>query len=117
MIFSILLITHWLGDYVFQTSKMALGKSKHLKWLSMHVLAYTGVLSVCALVVFPLKIALSYTLINGVLHGITDYFTSKLAAKYQDNPRIFFPVLGFDQLLHVLTLYVTYLYLESIALF
>lgn len=108
MNFSILLITHWLGDYVFQTSKMALGKSKHLKWLAVHVLTYTVILCICSLFIFPIKVAISYAILNGILHGITDFFTSKLAAKHTENPRLFFPILGFDQLIHLLTLYISY---------
>ena len=108
MIFSLILLAHWTGDYAFQSSKMALGKSQHLKWLGIHVLAYTSTLFAFSVFIFSFKTAVLYTLINGALHGITDFFTSKLAAKYNETPRIFFPILGMDQLIHTVTLYTTY---------
>ena len=43
----------------------------------------------------------------------TDFFTSKLASKYQDKPRIFYPVLGFDQMIHGLCLYLTYINIDT----
>lgn len=36
-----LLLGHLMGDYVFQTSRMALGKSKSCKTCSVHCLVYT----------------------------------------------------------------------------
>ncbi len=108
MIFSLVLIAHWTGDYAFQTSKMALGKSQHLKWLGLHVLAYTFTLFLFSIFLFSFKTAVFYTLLNGFLHGVTDFFTSKLAAKYSETPRIFFPILGLDQLIHTVTLYLTF---------
>ncbi|MEW7292176.1 DUF3307 domain-containing protein [Aquimarina sp. 2304DJ70-9] len=112
-----ILLAHWVGDYGLQTSKMAMGKSHHFKWLFLHVLTYTGVLLVCSLILFPLKVAIGFLLINCVLHGLTDFFTSKLTSKYRKNPRIFFPILGFDQLIHAITLYITYLHRESLIFF
>ncbi len=112
-----ILLVHWVGDYAFQTSKMAMGKSHHFKWLAMHVITYSVVLLVCSLLLFPLKVAISYALINFGFHGITDFFTSKLTAKYRENPRIFFPILGFDQMIHGVTLYITFLNKESLVIF
>ncbi|MDY8136136.1 DUF3307 domain-containing protein [Aquimarina sp. 2201CG5-10] len=117
MVFSWILLAHWVGDFVFQTSRMATEKSKQLKWLSIHVITYTAVLLIFALFVFSFKLAITYVLINGVLHGITDFFTSKLSAKYQETPRIFFPILGMDQLIHTVTLYITYLNIKSLLFF
>ncbi len=117
MIFVWILLAHWMGDYGFQTSKMALGKSHHFKWLAYHVLTYTSILLICSLLLFPLEIAIGYLLINGVLHGITDFFTSKLTSKYRETPRIFYIVLGLDQMIHTITLYVTFLNRESLVFF
>ncbi len=117
MIFSLILLAHWIGDYAFQTSKMALGKSQHLKWLGIHILTYTGTLFAFCIFIFSFKTAIVYTLVNGGLHGVTDFFTSKLAARYNDTPRIFFPILGMDQLIHTITLYVTYQNIELLLFF
>ncbi|WP_109438608.1 MULTISPECIES: DUF3307 domain-containing protein [Aquimarina] len=117
MIFTWILLAHWVGDFLLQTSKMALGKSQNFKWLFIHVITYTAVLLVCGLLLFPIETAITYVLLNCILHGVTDFFTSKLAAKYQEKPRIFFPILGFDQFIHIVTLYITYLNRDSIFLF
>ncbi|MBQ4819256.1 DUF3307 domain-containing protein [Aquimarina sp. MMG016] len=117
MIFSLILIAHWGGDFVFQTSKMAIRKSYKLKWLLLHVLAYTTVLLVFSLFLFSLKIAIMYTLINAILHGVTDFFTSKLTTKYRKTPRVFYPILGLDQLIHTITLYLTFIHKDSLVLF
>ena len=114
MIFSVILIGHWFGDYLFQFSSMAVKKSYSLKWLGLHVLTYTAVLLLFCLCLFSVKLALVYVLTNAILHAVTDFFTSKLAYAYKDQPRIFYPILGFDQLIHTLTLYLTYLHLETI---
>ncbi|AXT49515.1 DUF3307 domain-containing protein [Aquimarina sp. BL5] len=117
MIFSWILIAHWIGDFAFQTSKMAMGKSEEMKWLFVHVIVYTITLAMFSIFLFPIKIAIAYVLINSFLHGFTDFFTSKLTMRYRENPRIFFPLLGLDQMIHSITLYLTYIHLETILLF
>ncbi|WP_299242145.1 DUF3307 domain-containing protein [uncultured Aquimarina sp.] len=116
MIFSWILIAHWIGDFAFQTSKMALGKSEEIKWLFVHVIVYTITLATFSLFLFSIKTTIAYVLINSFLHGFTDFFTSKLTSRYRENPRIFFPLLGLDQLIHTITLYATYLHIEKILL-
>ncbi|MEM6735359.1 MAG: DUF3307 domain-containing protein [Bacteroidota bacterium] len=106
MTFSLFLFAHWVGDFVFQTNKMAVNKSRSLKWLVVHVLTYTLILAVFSLFLLPV-IALEFLLINGVFHLLTDFFTSRLAAKYQVNLRIFYLIIGFDQFIHVATIYWT----------
>ena len=108
MSFSLFLVAHWAGDFVFQTSNMALGKSKSLKWLNIHVSTYTAILLIFSVFILPKDVILLYVLVNGTLHWVTDFFTSKLAANYYDRPRMFYPILGFDQLVHVMTLFITF---------
>lgn len=105
---SLLLLSHWIGDFVLQTSKMALGKSSSLKWLTLHVLTYTGVLLVFAMFLFQWETALIFCAINFLLHWTTDFFTSKVTNKYRHMPRVFFPLLGFDQMIHGICLILTF---------
>ena len=116
MTFSLFLLAHWIGDFGLQTSKMALGKCDSLKWLAYHVATYTGVLLVFSLFLMPLEDVLRFVSVNCLLHFITDFFTSKLAAKFHKNPRVFYPILGFDQLVHSSCLYWTFINSDVLAL-
>jgi len=100
----IILFGHWVGDFLLQGSTMAERKSNSLLWLTIHVLIYTATLGVFSFVLFDQNGLIDFLLFNGALHFLTDFLTSKLAAKYKLNPRIFFLVLGFDQLIHTVTL-------------
>ena len=104
----LILLGHWIGDFVFQSSSMAKQKSHSLKWLTIHVMIYCLILFLTIVPVFGLLLAAKFIAINGALHWITDFFTSKLSVKHQDNPRIFYPILGFDQLVHTAGLIYTY---------
>ncbi|WP_378174805.1 DUF3307 domain-containing protein [Aquimarina sp. SS2-1] len=117
MVFSLILIAHWIGDFALQSSKMALRKSEGIKWLSIHITVYMIVLGIFSIFLFPLETAFVYILINTFLHGLTDFFTSKLTTRYREKPRIFFPLLGLDQMIHGITLYLTYINLKSLAIF
>lgn len=108
MEFTFILIAHWIGDYLLQTTSMATEKSYRLKWLSLHILTYSSVLFAFCLFLFSFEVALAYTLVNGFLHAGIDFITSRQSRKYQDRPRIFYPILGFDQMLHMLSLYLTF---------
>ena len=100
----LVLAVHWIGDYLFQTNAIADHKGKSLLWLGLHVLIYSLTLIVFAFFVFTWQKAFQYVLINGVFHFITDLLTSKLHSRFRNNPRIFYPVMGFDQLIHTVTL-------------
>jgi len=107
MTFSLLLLSHWIGDFGLQTSQMALGKCHSLKWLFIHVGTYTAVLLVFSLFLIPLEQVPLFVGANCLLHLITDFFTSKWANKHRKEPRKFYPIIGLDQLIHTLTLYWT----------
>jgi hypothetical protein len=88
-----ILLVHWFADFVLQTDQMAQNKSHSIKWLSIHVLVYT-----IPLLVFGVKFAL----VNGGVHFIVDYFTSKISKRLYLKSDIhnFFVVVGLDQYLH-----------------
>ena len=66
--------------------------------------------------VFSWQVGLGYAVFNGALHLVVDFFTSKLAVRFEKQPRIFYPILGFDQLLHVACLYWTFINSDVLAL-
>lgn len=105
----VLLATHWVGDFVFQTDFQALNKSKRLDALSLHVATYTATLFVAAAILFGWVLAVAFAAVNGALHFTTDYFASRVASKLwaEQNWHRFFVVIGFDQLIHQATLALT----------
>jgi predicted DCC family thiol-disulfide oxidoreductase YuxK len=85
--FLYILAVHWFADFVLQTHWQASNKSKRLDALTAHVVVYTGVLGLLTGALFRYGLALPhpwpwiyFVLANGVLHWITDYFTSRWSA-------------------------------------
>ena len=104
----LLMVSHWVGDYLLQGNVMAAKKSTSLEWLTIHVLIYTAVLMIVCLIWIPWKTAVLFSLFNGCLHFLTDFITSKFTNRFKDIPRLFFLIIGFDQLIHAITLISTY---------
>lgn len=92
------LIVHWVADFILQTDRQALNKSKSNKWLTCHIATYTSVMAVA----FGFK----FGLVNGLLHWITDYGTSRASSIYwaRGQRKNFFIVIGLDQLMHTIFL-------------
>ncbi len=109
----ILLLIHFIGDFLFQSTDMAINKAKSLKWLTIHIGTYTFVLFVGSFVLFGLNAAIFYALINGGIHFVTDFFTSKINATLyaRDDKRWYYTGIGFDQFIHGASLLLTYDYL------
>jgi hypothetical protein len=106
----LLLFAHFLGDFLFQSNDMALKKAKSIKWLMIHVGAYTMALGLVALLLFPWHNWWLFVLLNGALHAFVDFFTSKIiarASQWQDK-KWFYTGIGFDQFLHGACLVWTY---------
>jgi len=104
----IIFIAHWIGDYALQTTAMAVNKRSSVKWLSIHVMVYATIIFFGFLFQQNLNTALQLAVVNGALHWVTDFFTSKLSYRFKDKPRIFYAVLGFDQLIHTSCLLLTF---------
>jgi hypothetical protein len=126
-----ILVWHFIADFIMQSREMAINKSSSIKWLTKHVKMYCYSLLVGSLLVVFVAILcgckcyhltpliLLYILVNSVLHWITDYFTSKQTARlykkelYKKEPNYhnFFVMIGFDQLIHLLCLIGTYIWI------
>lgn len=130
IIISILLI-HWILDFVCQTEWQAANKSSrwdallsHTWWysvgwffaISLYVLIYVSycVFSHIPIVRTPWIMGL-FPLITFITHTIIDYITSRETKKLWENKKThdFFVVIGFDQLLHVTQLLLTFYYLTK----
>jgi hypothetical protein len=109
----VILVAHWIADFVFQTDKMAKGKSSSNYMLSLHIASYTTLIAFFMLSLLSLKMAIAFALLNGVLHFITDYFSSRASSKLwaKGDVHNFFVVIGLDQTIHYATLFATYYYL------
>lgn len=102
-----LLAAHYVADWLCQSEKQALGKSKSLYLLTEHVAVYTAVMGL--LFWHPLFVGL-----NGVIHWGVDYLTSRLNARlWAAKDRRFWWSLGADQLAHQVTLLLTAWWLLS----
>lgn len=96
----ILIWLHFVCDFILQTDQMAKQKSTSNKWLTSHVIAYT--------IPFML-IGVKFAVVNGILHFITDYISSRISSKMWSKGEVhwFFVVIGADQAIHISTLLLT----------
>lgn len=103
----LLLVVHFVADFLFQTDWMAINKSKQWDALALHCLVY----SACFLVVteFPVP----FVLVTFATHFTTDAITSRITTRLwqADQRHWFFVVIGLDQLIHATTLALTWAYL------
>ena len=105
LIYIYLLFVHWLADFVLQNNWMAINKSKSVIILIAHSVVYTTVLYA-----LTLGGALGWAVLNGLLHLIIDYVTSKINSRLWFDKRVhgFFVSVGFDQFLHTSILLLTW---------
>ncbi|MFA5045562.1 MAG: DUF3307 domain-containing protein [Paludibacter sp.] len=115
----ILIFMHALGDFFLQGSKLSKLKALKLPQLFEHVGIYTAVFIVLSPLLLGLTFTqgLVYSLINGGLHFIIDYFTGVLKVKFlvKDESK-YITTIGLDHSLHVIILIATYLFLYPDAI-
>lgn len=107
ILIGIVFFFHWLADFVFQTHEMSINKSKSIKWLTYHIIAYTATWIPFTLVLINKPIDMLWFLsLIFITHWITDFFTSKVTAQLWKEKKIhdFFVMIGFDQFIHAITL-------------
>lgn len=133
VILSIILI-HWVADFIFQAEEWATNKSKSFMSLIKHTATYSLVwyFAMVGIAIYgnhfngPSIEDLGWTpwmclfpVITFVFHTLTDYFTSKIVSRKFANqeygspiPNLgAFTVIGFDQVLHYVQLFLTYHFL------
>lgn len=109
----VLLLLHWIGDFVFQTDWIAQNKSKSLTALFVHVLTYSVVFGVGVLALFNglkfLDTIALFVAVNAALHFVTDFVTSRASSVLwkAGQRHEFFVMIGFDQLLHTVAIALT----------
>lgn len=121
----IILFIHFLGDFVFQTQWQAENKSKSNLALLYHVSTYTACWFTPMLFLFynngfnligAICLSFVFCVISFICHFITDYFTSRLNSRLWADKRIhdFFVSIGWDQTMHFIQLFLTYILLKNI---
>jgi hypothetical protein len=108
----VILLFHWIGDFVLQTRYIAENKSNSFLVLFFHVGIYTAVISSPLILLSPFVHQNHYIIwivLNAGLHFTTDAFASKIATKYyqQENMKAFFNVMGLEQFIHTCFLILT----------
>lgn len=127
----VLIIVHYIADFMFQTEEMATGKSKNIDSLIKHGLVYTLVFFIafslwCAynnhithLSAYDAGLTLKvfwFFPITFVFHVMVDFFSSKVVSKKFENKIFYtglpnfgaFSIIGLDQVIHYTILFATY---------
>lgn len=110
-LFLLILLIHFLADFALQTHEQATKKSYDNEALMQHVGVYSIIWFFAALMftgVFWLSLA--FAIITFVTHYGTDYWTSRISKPFFEKGDFHngFVVVGFDQLIHYVTLYYTF---------
>jgi len=120
-IFLLIVVIHFIGDFLFQDVEWANRKSFDNKALTNHTIAYSliwfvslyllnGILSISMVDV------VIFSLVTFICHTITDYITSRIVKRMFNEKKYGTPlpnlggftVIGFDQVLHYFQLILTY---------
>ena len=119
----IIILIHWIADFVFQTDKMAKGKSTNWFDLIHHTATYSLIWLFGILFLWNqnhntewvLLNSLKFSAITFIAHTIQDYFTSRLNSKLwaKGDVHNFFVSIGFDQVLHYAQLFLTFYILNK----
>lgn len=114
----IILIVHYIADFIMQTEIMASKKSKNIYWLGTHCFIYgVGIFFLLFLRNILSFIVISsyfylflFALWNAIFHFLIDFTTSKIETYFylKKMNRAFFNVIGIDQLAHVIILLITF---------
>ena len=108
LFFLIFLISHILGDFYFQSDKLALKKVNSYKNLLLHSLLYLVVLIICILPFWSTPLFIT-ALILAALHCLIDSCKFVCLVKYKENQVVYFV----DQLLHIACIIIASIYLTQ----
>lgn len=116
----LILLAHFICDFVFQTDWQAQNKSKNNKALLSHVTTYSLIMFFILIIYtlfgwipFNPFAVCSFITITFVCHFITDYFTSRINTRLREQKKVhyFFVSIGADQMYHYIQLFITFQFL------
>jgi hypothetical protein len=111
-----ILLIHFLGDFGLQTHEQATNKSSSDKWLFYHVGVYSIIWFLATWIWFgAADKAFAFAITTFVFHFLTDFATSRIGKPFWDKKDLHngFVVVGFDQVLHYIQLYLTFSLISS----
>jgi hypothetical protein len=116
---TVLLFAHWVADFLLQTDYQAKNKSTDFTVLISHTFTYSLAFTfICSGLLtslgydYPTLFYPQLFAITFVTHTQIDFITSKITKKLweEGDTHNFFVVIGFDQLLHLITLILYFSY-------
>lgn len=122
-VFILIILVHWVADFIFQPHSWAKNKSSSWKALLSHTFLYTIIWMIPVAIVNDGDLrVIPFLGLTFLFHTITDYFTSRVVKQKFEEEDFgnsipndgAFTVIGFDQVLHYLQLILTWNYLFGI---
>lgn len=115
-----LLLSHWVADFLCQSTYMGTMKSKSNAVLLFHTSIYTAVMFVLSVFILTLSVGdlFIFAAVNFTFHTAQDWATSRLTGA-QFEKKIFngltggFTIIGIDQFLHYCQILITYYLLTN----
>ena len=124
---AILLVTHFVADFLMQSREMGKKKSSEPIWLLQHLIIQYCVFTIVLLPFFDLHHVTLFVIFNTIIHGVIDWniwrfykaYAYRAIAKNPKHPLLtenpaepwkywedhwFYATIGFDQGLHSITL-------------
>ena len=127
----IIIVIHFIADFICQDEKWAIGKSKSWSCLLSHTFTYSCIWLFPIVFLFPrdwtafnyVVNSFLFVIITFIAHTITDYFTSRVTSKLYAKGKFgssipnlgFFSMIGFDQVLHYAQLFLTFHLLSDVV--
>lgn len=119
-----ILIAHYFSDFIMQSEEMAINKHKNEHALYVHVALYSYCMILLLFIynafigIFTFKLII-FWIVTFVTHYFIDYYTSKIVNTKFTNKQYYtilpnigaFSMIGFDQLLHYIQLFVSYYFI------
>lgn len=110
----IIFIMHIFAGFFLQSNRISKLKREKKRYLTQHVAIYTLLFIILSPILLGLTFlqGLVYSLINGVLHYIVDYFTGKVKVQVIDKREVLYNfIVVLDYTIHLTILMASYYYL------
>lgn len=111
MIIIILIISHYIADYI--ANKNAFGKEE----IKLNIMSYIYLIVMTCfsyLAFFDFQLTLVYSLIVSILHLYVNKFTNILYIKYKGDDNKMFKLIGLDHTIHLVILISIYYLMVSL---